>query len=166
MVAASPMPRGEKACPSCKNKVPTTTRLCPFCSYTWPSNECYSDDAESTSKKHAYGWEGKTPEQLRNEVKNGARFIRYAWCWSAIIVSVRGYSEPYFISTKRQAFIKAFPYTLGTLLTGWWGIPFGLFYSIASIIANFRGGWDVTAGMLALLSEENVGASPIYRLPK
>ena len=40
---------------------------------------------------------------------------------------------------------RAFPYSLLTLVLGWWGIPWGLIYTPLALMTNFSGGRDVTA---------------------
>jgi hypothetical protein len=74
-------------------------------------------------------------------------------CGSDQGVSLRAYlltySIVFFTSKSAGAFkpicgscsIKAgLPYSLGTLLLGWWGIPWGPIYTVQAIAKNFRGG--------------------------
>jgi hypothetical protein len=41
------------------------------------------------------------------------------------------------------------PWTLLTIVLGWWGIPWGPVYSIQSLVVNLKGGKDVTAEVMA-----------------
>ena len=46
---------------------------------------------------------------------------------------------------------RGLPWTLLTLLAGWWGIPWGPIYTIQSLVVNLKGGKDVTASLAAQL---------------
>lgn len=48
-------------------------------------------------------------------------------------------------------------YTFLSLVVGWWGIPWGPIYTIASVAKNFAGGGDVTDAVCDALSEPEVG---------
>jgi len=79
--------------------------------------------------------------------------LRCCKCGSDQGVSLRAYlltySLVFFTSKSAGAFkpicgscsIKAgLPYCLGTLLLGWWGIPWGPIYTVQAIAKNLRGG--------------------------
>jgi hypothetical protein len=44
------------------------------------------------------------------------------------------------------------PFTLLSLVLGWWGIPWGPIYTIQSVVINFQGGKDVTKEVLASMA--------------
>jgi hypothetical protein len=90
------------------------------------------------------GTEGMTDDQLRFEINRGGKFVYYQYCISVIIITFRRNSPIYFIKEGESRTSKGVPWTLLTLLAGWWGIPFGPIFSIQSLITNFRGGKDVT----------------------
>jgi hypothetical protein len=79
--------------------------------------------------------------------------LRCCKCGSDQDVSLRAYlltySVVFFTSKSAGAFrpicgacsVKAgLPYSFGTFLLGWWGIPWGPIYTVQAITRNFRGG--------------------------
>ncbi len=98
------------------------------------------------------GIDGMTTTELSMEIQKGGRFVVYAYCISIIILAFRRNSDIYFIREGERAFATSWPYTLLTLVVGWWGIPWGPIYSITSLGTNLRGGKDVTASVVASLS--------------
>ena len=52
--------------------------------------------------------------------------------------------------TKVRA-AKGLPYTLISLLAGWWGIPWGPIWTVMTVVQNFAGGKDLTPAVLAAL---------------
>ena len=45
---------------------------------------------------------------------------------------------------KSDGELQGLPFTLLSLLLGWWGIPWGPIYTIQSLWVNLKGGRDVT----------------------
>jgi hypothetical protein len=110
------------------------------------------------------GIEGMTPEQVRFEVQRGARFVLFQYCISALVVTFRRPSDVYLIRAEENAAVKGLPFTLLTLLLGWWGIPWGPIYSVQSLITNLGGGKNVTAEIMARYcspTSSPVAASPV-----
>lgn len=98
------------------------------------------------------GIEGMTPEQVQFEVQRGARFVLFQYCISALVITFRRPSDVYFIRAEDNATVKGLPFTLLTLLLGWWGIPWGPIWSVQSLITNLRGGKNVTAAIMTRYS--------------
>jgi hypothetical protein len=94
------------------------------------------------------GLEGMSDEDLEIELENGAKFVVYSYCISVIILSFKQPSAIYFVRSNESRFLKGLPYTLISLVAGWWGIPFGIIYTIWCLAANSAGGTDVTAEVL------------------
>jgi hypothetical protein len=90
------------------------------------------------------GIEGMTPQQLQEEIRNGAKFVIYRYCISFIIITIRRSSDIYFIRPGQNRVLKGLEWTLLTFFFGWWGIPWGPIYSIGSLSTNLAGGKDVT----------------------
>ena len=90
------------------------------------------------------GIEGLTPDQLRDELQRGAKFVVYQYCISVLVMTFRRGTDIYYIRPGESAQLKGIQYTLLTLVAGWWGIPWGPIYSIGSLITNLGGGKDVT----------------------
>jgi hypothetical protein len=95
------------------------------------------------------GIEGMSPDEIRFEVQRGAKFVFFYYSVSVIVMSFRRPSPVYFIRPGQNALGKALPWTLLTLLAGWWGIPWGPIYTVQSLLVNFKGGKDVTVELSA-----------------
>jgi hypothetical protein len=93
--------------------------------------------------------EGLTAQQLQREVESGGKFVFYQYTISIIVLTFKQSSDIYFIRPGEQAWIKGLPFTVLTLLLGWWGFPWGPIYSIGSLYQNLSGGEDVTQEILA-----------------
>jgi hypothetical protein len=87
---------------------------------------------------------GLTGQQILDELDRGARFVVFRYTISGIIATWRKNSTVFFIRPGESILRKSLPYTAVTLVCGWWGIPFGILYSIQTLYRNFRGGADVS----------------------
>jgi len=92
------------------------------------------------------------PSELNFELQRGGKFVTYYYCISIIVMTFRRGSDIYFIKAGESAVSKGLPWTLISLLLGWWGIPWGPIWTIQSLTVNFRGGKDVTAAVVNALS--------------
>src|SRR5947208_377045 len=90
------------------------------------------------------GVAGLTTEQLRTELRRGARFVVYEFCVSLLFITVRQSSDVYFIRAGQTRFRRGLGFTSLSLLTGWWAIPFGPILTIVTVVRNLAGGTDVT----------------------
>jgi hypothetical protein len=90
------------------------------------------------------GIEGMNPQQLANELQNGARFVQYQYCVSVFIVTFKGETDIYFLRAGESPAVKGLAWTLLTLVAGWWSIPWGPIYTVQSLWVNLKGGDDVT----------------------
>jgi hypothetical protein len=97
------------------------------------------------------GIEGMSIDQVRFEVQRGGKFVVYNYCVSVLIMTFKRASPLYFIPAGQSAVGKSLPWTLLTLVAGWWGIPWGPIFSVQSLVVNFKGGKDVTAEIAARL---------------
>jgi len=71
------------------------------------------------------------------------RYVVYAYCISLVVITFKRYSRPVLVRAGESAVSKGMPYTLLTLVAGWWGIPFGPIYSVWALWENLRGGKEV-----------------------
>ena len=78
------------------------------------------------------------------ELAAGARFVIYQYCISVLVMSFKRASNIYFMRPEDNAFTKGLPFSLISLVLGWWGIPWGPIWTISTIVTNLRGGRDVT----------------------
>lgn len=98
------------------------------------------------------GADGHSPDSLRGEVARGAKFVIYSYNFSLLVVSFKQPSSIYFILPGENRVLKGLPFTLISLVFGWWGIPWGLIYTIQSLVQNLGGGKDVTEPVLASIA--------------
>ncbi|MCI0552954.1 MAG: hypothetical protein L0287_18540 [Anaerolineae bacterium] len=95
----------------------------------------------------------QTSGHLQQELQQGGKFVMYQYCISLLIITFRRSSNIYFIRHEDNAVVKGLPFTLLSLVLGWWGIPWGPIYTIQSIWVNFSGGKDVTQEVLASMAD-------------
>jgi hypothetical protein len=91
----------------------------------------------------------KSGGELQQELQQGGKFVMYQYCISILILTFRRSSNIYFIRHEENAIVKGLPFTLLSLVLGWWGIPWGPIYTVQSVWVNFKGGKDVTKDVLA-----------------
>jgi hypothetical protein len=108
------------------------------------------------------GIEGMSPDQLRFEIQRGAKFVFFYYSVSVLVMSFRRASPVYFIPVGQNALGKGAPWTLLTLVAGWWGIPWGPIYTVQSLVVNLKGGKDVTAELSARLQPATTVPSPKF----
>ena len=106
------------------------------------------------------GTEGMSPDQIRFEIQRGAKFVFFYYSVSVLVMSFRRASPVYFIPAGENALGKGLPWTLLTLVAGWWGIPWGPIYTVQSLAVNLKGGKDVTAELSARLQSAPVVTNP------
>jgi hypothetical protein len=82
--------------------------------------------------------DGLSADDLQREVQKGGRFVFYPVIISLIVVTFKRTSGVYLVKGGENAVVKGLPFTLASLLFGWWGIPFGPIHTIESLRANFR----------------------------
>src|SRR5262245_60231826 len=97
------------------------------------------------------GIEHLTLEELDAKLAAGSRFVYYEFCISLIIPVLRCPSRVYFLRPDELGLLRGLPYTVVSLLLGWWGIPWGIIYTPLTILTNISGGRDVTPAIRALL---------------
>jgi len=106
------------------------------------------------------GIEGKSPDEIRFEIQRGAKFVFFYYAVSVLVMSFRRASPIYFIPAGASPLGKGLPWTLLTVVAGWWGIPWGPIYTVQSLVVNFKGGKDVTAELSAKLQPAAAGSAP------
>ncbi|MDR1536147.1 MAG: hypothetical protein LBU64_13840 [Planctomycetota bacterium] len=92
-----------------------------------------------------------TGEELAWELQNGGKFVYYQYTVSLIVVTFKRASGIHFIRSGNSAAKRGLPYSLLTLLLGWWGIPWGPIYTIQTLVKNLGGGVDVTREVISQL---------------
>lgn len=100
------------------------------------------------------GIEGLSQEQIGKAIQQGAKFVMFEYCWSALVVTIRKTSPIHFVPPGSSRYAVGAKYLFCSLFLGWWGIPWGPIYSIASIAQYAKGGNDVTAAVMYALQVE------------
>ncbi|MDL2234474.1 hypothetical protein LJC63_12985 [Ruminococcaceae bacterium OttesenSCG-928-L11] len=90
------------------------------------------------------GMEGLSFQEVNREIIQGGKFVVYQYCISIVFMTFRRSSGVVFVKAGANAALTGLPYTLLSLLLGWWGFPWGPIYTVQSLVTNFGGGRDVT----------------------
>jgi hypothetical protein len=64
------------------------------------------------------------------------------------VLSFRRNSGVRFLRPGRDGAFDCLKYSLIAGAVGWWGIPWGIFWTLQSLVRNMRGGQDVTEPLL------------------
>ena len=103
------------------------------------------------------GIENISAGELHYEIQRGGRFVIFQYCVSLLVITFKRPTSVYFIRTGQNATVKGIPWTLVSLLAGWWGIPWGPIYTVQSIWKNCKGGVDVTESIVKALVPPGAG---------
>lgn len=95
------------------------------------------------------GTEGMTLHQIEDDVLRGGRFRIFRYNFSLVIISFQRSSGIQYIRSGHGPGAHAWPWTLLSMVVGWWGIPWGIFFTIHTLYTNCMGGKDVTRELLA-----------------
>ncbi len=74
----------------------------------------------------------------------GERLVFYEWCVSLVFFTVRRPSRLYRLRPGEWGVLRGLPYTLLSLLLGWWALPWGVIYTPRVLWTNLRGGRVLT----------------------
>jgi hypothetical protein len=100
------------------------------------------------------GIDDMTVGELVEEVNNGGRFVIFQYAISILVMSFKNPSDIHFVRAGEGTFGKAFGPTLVSMFLGWWGIPFGIIFTIESLYINLSGGRNVTDDVMrAILAD-------------
>lgn len=92
------------------------------------------------------------------DIRNGKRMVTYQYAMSVIVISMLRPSKVEVLEPGQSAFVRGLKYSGISLLAGWWGIPGGPIFTIASIVRNCRGGIDLTRTVEAVLTGSRLSA--------
>lgn len=99
------------------------------------------------------GIENMSSDQLQFELQRGAKIVCYYYCVSVVVMTFRRSSDAYYVPAGESTVSKGLPWTLLTILLGWWGIPWGPIFTVQSLIVNFKGGKDLTNEISAAMTK-------------
>ena len=142
-----------KSCPECGEMILVTARKCRYCRAILDPKMKKGNTsplAGAVSLK-IVGVGNLTPLELHEELENGGKFVIYKYCISIMVLTFQRPSAIHFIRSDQSAVVHGLKYSLMSVITGWWGIPWGPIYTIGSLYTNFRGGQDVTSDVIASL---------------
>lgn len=111
------------------------------------------------------GIEGLSQSQIDFELQRGAKFVLFQYCISVIVLTFKRSSDIYLIRSGESVIGKSLPFTLLSLVAGWWGIPWGPIYTIQAVYNNFQGGKDVTQQLRNSLCAAATSASNFAQRP-
>lgn len=111
------------------------------------------------------GIEGMKHGELDFEIQRGAKFVLFQYCISVVVLTFRRPSDIYFLRQGENAVVKGLPFTLLSMVAGWWGIPWGPIYTIQSVYNNSRGGKDVTQAVVNSLRAQTAPSQAAPPIP-
>jgi len=91
------------------------------------------------------------PAELIAEIDRGGRFVFFEYCISLMIFTLRRATPVTFLRSDESGWLRGLPYTLLSLVLGWWGVPWGIIYTPLCLATNLAGGCDVTPQACASL---------------
>lgn len=98
-----------------------------------------------------------TIEELQKEIDEGSKFVTFQYCISLLfVITLRRFSPAILIKNDEQFLKFKRKYNLLTYLFGWWGIPWGPFYTVKSLQINNRGGIDVTEDIMLNITKQGL----------
>lgn len=86
-----------------------------------------------------------TPQEWERAFAAGGRLTYFDWCISLGFATLRRPSAPYLLRSGQWGWWRGLPYTILTLICGWWGVPWGLVYTPLALWTNLTGGRTITA---------------------
>ncbi|MEZ5388033.1 MAG: hypothetical protein R3F13_21205 [Prosthecobacter sp.] len=133
----------------------------PVTETAWSHDEvaAYLNQPLLDNNRPVAGTEGMNLQQIEDDVLRGGRFRVLKWNFSVIIMSFQRSAGLRYIRSTEGPGLYAWPWTLLSLVVGWWGIPWGIIYTISTLYTNCMGGTDVTADLLASVLGQERSAS-------
>ena len=83
---------------------------------------------------------------MAKAIRAGARFVVFPYCVSLILVSFKRSSGVIYLAPGEKT--RAWEWILLSAVAGWWGIPWGPFWTIRSINQCLHDGITVTGAMI------------------
>ena len=110
--------------------------------------------------------QGLTAEVLRAEVGNGARFVQFDYTISIVVMTFKRSTDIYFVRHDASHWKHSLPFTMISLVLGWWGIPWGFIYTPMALYTNLSGGRDLTREVLAYYADSRITQEETASLTK
>ncbi len=142
-----------KTCQNCGLYNPDTAQRCD-CGFDFASGKLaasYLDTSNIDTLTTMNVLNLSAGHQLKSQLEQGLRYVAFQYCVSIGFMTFKRTSRVYTLGPHDNRFLLGFRYSLVSLLFGWWGIPWGPIWTIETIIANCRGGKDITHQMIATI---------------
>jgi hypothetical protein len=88
--------------------------------------------------------EGQDDRPQPTLAAEGERLVFYEYCISLIFLSLRRPSAVVRLRPGQRGWVKGLPYTILSLVLGWWCLPWGLIYTPLTLWTNLSGGRRIT----------------------
>ncbi|MBL3656427.1 hypothetical protein [Fulvivirga sediminis] len=98
-----------------------------------------------------------TADEIHHELQKGAKFVKFQYCISVIVLTFKNSSDIYFIKAGESTAKHSLSFILLSLLLGWWGFPMGPLHTIKSLYTNMKGGTDITQELLSAHAYTDTG---------
>jgi hypothetical protein len=87
------------------------------------------------------------PSEVRQPADGGGggRLVFYEYCISLIFITLRRPSRVVRLPPGSTGLLRGLPYTIISLLFGWWGLPWGLIYTPLTLWTNLAGGREISS---------------------
>jgi hypothetical protein len=95
------------------------------------------------------------PDEVRVRVAAGARLVRFEFCFSLLLFTLRRQSPVYLTESWQERYLRGLGYSVLALVLGLWGVPWGLIWTPWAVWVNLTGGVDETEAVLAWLQNRN-----------
>jgi hypothetical protein len=76
---------------------------------------------------------------------DGSRLVFYEYCISLIFITLRRPSRVVRLPPGSKGLWQGLPYTIISLLCGWWGLPWGLICTPMTLWTNLTGGREISS---------------------
>ena len=87
---------------------------------------------------------GQDDRREADPVAGNDRLVFYEYCISLIFVSLRRPSALVRLRPGQWGWLRGLPYTILSLVLGWWCLPWGLIYTPLTLWTNLSGGRRIT----------------------
>jgi len=86
---------------------------------------------------------GDAPDAVQTaDQPPNSRRVRFELCYSVVFLTVRWRSAAFDTTSAWQRLARGFPYALGSLALGPWGLPWGPIWTAVAVWTNLTGGTE------------------------
>jgi hypothetical protein len=107
---------------------------------------------ESQASALAIGNRVITAAEINFELDRGSKFVVFQYCISIVFRTYKRASKVYLLKPGDDPFWKGLPFSMISLVLGWWGVPWGPIWTAETIYTNFRGGKNITGEIITSLN--------------